>query len=208
MPSSKYERVIWDADGVLIDSRQVAWDSAREIVSLFHPVAQINTREDYLSHFSIQRQIALVGEEESKTLRAMHRLLMRHRSERSKVIEEVIRIARLLTIPSVIVTSAFAEGIRRILGVNVQIFEDISGREIDRKSDLLPHTAAKSRSVYITDSGKDIETCHAINLDSVGVGWGYYAFDEIEAANPTFSVSTPHELRKLFSQLGLISKGG
>ena len=54
-----------------------------------------------------------------------------------------------------------------------------------------------SRAVMVGDSGIDIRTAAAANIDSVGVAWGFRFADELYEAGATKVVTTVEELSEI-----------
>ena len=96
--------LISDADGVLIDSQSVAWTNAEKISRLFSDIEPFTSSVDYKLRFGREAQTKLVGEEESETLRAMHRLLMRHTFAGQKVFPGVLELYSTIAKQKTIVT--------------------------------------------------------------------------------------------------------
>ena len=106
-----YSHVIWDADGVLLDSAAQAHDAARRILELFGETPTIRTSQDHRLHFGRERQSAIVGEDNAEVLRALHRLLMRHTAPSIPLFDDVLAIVARVQVPCSIATSAFATGV-------------------------------------------------------------------------------------------------
>lgn len=194
----------WDADGVLVDSREAAWDAARRIAALFGDTRAIDCYEAYTAVFGRGAQAALVGEEHSEVLRAMHRLVMRTRADKVKVFVDVLNILPRLKSPSVLATSAFASGIRAVLGDYSGLFTQIRGREDGQKVDNLRHFAATGLAVYITDGLRDLEVCQRLRVPSIGVAWGYTPIEVLRQSQPDFIAATPEDLIAVLQDLSFL----
>lgn len=197
------EHFISDADGVIVDSKEMAWANAHKIVKLFKNVESFRTTVDYKRHFGREAQELLVGKNEAETLRALHRLLMRYSASQIKCFENILDIVSRIKIKKTIVTSAFASGIREILKENINLFDEIIGRESGRKSNILERII-RGNEIYLTDSCRDIKTCQEMNLRVIGVGWGYEIAEEIIKANPDYFVKSPIELNSLLKKLDIV----
>jgi phosphoglycolate phosphatase len=66
---------------------------------------------------------------------------------------------------------------------------------------------AASQTIYVGDSGVDMQTAINSNTIACGVSWGFKPRSELESFHPTFLVDTPAELRKvLITQLHVSGK--
>jgi phosphoglycolate phosphatase-like HAD superfamily hydrolase len=194
----------WDADGVLVDSREAAWDAAKRIAALFGDTRAIDCYESYISVFGRGAQAALVGEEHSEVLRAMHRLVMRALAHEIKVFVEVLNIPPRLKSPSVLVTSAFASGIRAVLGDYAGSFTEVRGRENGRKVDNLQYFADTGLAVYITDGVRDLEICKKLHVPTIAVAWGYTPIEVLSQMQPDFAAATPDDLIGILQSLSFL----
>jgi len=199
----KIDHLISDADGVLINSHEIACVNAHKIVSLFNEGKPFEHLFEIKKHFNRKAQIEIVGEKESDILRALHRLLMRHSSNQIHCFDEVVEIYKKLKPKKTIVTSAFASGIREILGENAKDFPNILGRESGRKSEILKGLVT-GNEIYVTDSVRDIYICKEIGMPVIATGWGYDEAEHLNAQTPDFFVNNPNELNSLFYKLNLI----
>ncbi|MDE6486489.1 MAG: HAD family hydrolase [Muribaculaceae bacterium] len=59
---------------------------------------------------------------------------------------------------------------------------------------LADHPTPKAATLYVGDSGVDIETARRACLDSVGVTWGFRSAAELRAHYATHIITTPAEL--------------
>lgn len=198
------KQVIFDADGVLLDSYQQAMEVGYSIAALFDKKHVVPTRADYKQRFGRKAQNALVGEAYSETLREMHRLVMRHRATEIQVFENVLHVAHKITLPCSVVTSAYAEGIQHALRNYATSFKQILGRETGRKVDLLQILLCEGEAVYITDTVHDIVICHSLELPIIGVTWGYDREQELVDANPQFIARTVEELETTLEYLSVL----
>lgn len=197
----------FDADGVLIDSQHVAFKAAEDIVALFGPVGHIRSRAAYNETFGRSAQARLVGEDGTPTLRAMHRLLMRARAEQATLFEGCFPVVRRMRRPPLVITAAFAAGIRQALAENAELFLDIRGREAGNKETLLA-AAAGTLELYITDTVRDIERCRACGIPVIAVTWGYSTAEDLDRADPDVLVRNPLELATVLADRSLLITDG
>ncbi|MBD5170743.1 MAG: HAD family hydrolase [Bacteroidales bacterium] len=64
---------------------------------------------------------------------------------------------------------------------------------------LLEHPTPKAETLYVGDSGIDIETARRACVESVGVTWGFRGRSELVAAHADHIVSDPDEILSLLS---------
>lgn len=198
----KPTRLISDADGVIVDSRSHAYENARKIVSLFSEIRTLESPADFDQHFSREAQVRLVGHDESETLRAMHRLLMRHSAAIHATFLKVIEVYERFNIPKIVVTSAYATGIAAALGEAANIFDEIKGREHGDKMSILQSVYSGSE-IYVTDSVRDIAKCKTIGMPVIAVAWGYSPEDRLKAAGPEYFAANADELLDVLESLGV-----
>lgn len=190
----------FDADGVLVDSRDFSWRAAERILASFGVSASIASPEEMDAQFGIAAQTALVGVGHASVLRMAHRLLMRHSVADIPLFEEAIAVVRCLPVPRFLITAALADGITACLGDHADLFDEIAGFESGRKPDLLARFAPDMRA-YVTDSALDIIDCKNLGITVVAVTWGYDDRATIEAAGPASIADTPAELFALLNHL-------
>lgn len=204
---TKVREVMWDADGVLLDSRPLAYEVSERIVSLFETPSAITDPESYQQVFGREAQERLVGVDHAGTLRALHRLLMCHFAYRVHPFASVLDLVGDLTVPSRIITSALGVGIKVALGSAAGRFVSISGREGGTKgSHLLAAPGGLDSYVYVTDSPRDVDLCRNIGLSVIAVGWGYYRLPALETARPDYMAPDVASLRGIFADLGVLRR--
>lgn len=200
----RVESVLFDADGVLLDSSRLAWSVARDLLSLFGEAPSVVDRDSYVLHFGRDAQVRLAGEDGASALRAMHRVLMRHRCDGVRPFADVIDLAKRLTIPSAIVTGAYAGGVRRALGDAAAVFRDIVGRENGPKPELLAELATGGSVVYICDTVKDVRLCQRLGIPCVAVTWGYDGTADLASCGPDYLLKSVVDLAGLLQRFGAI----
>jgi len=206
MPAAQ-QVVAWDADGVLVNSDAAACRAAEDIVGLFRPGVRISSRREYRNEFGRDAQARLVGAAHASALRAMHRLVMRARAADLRVFDDCVRVLRLLRNRPILITAAFADGIRHALGAHTALFRDIRGREVGNKEELLA-AAAGMVAVYITDTVADINRCRKCGIEVIAVTWGYDNAEDLRSARPDALAHNPTELEQALSARSLLTNGG
>ena len=190
----------FDADGVLMDSRDFAWRAAERVLASFGVTTSIASPEAMEAAFGHAAQSALVGARYAGALRMAHRLVMRHSAADIDLFHGALAVVERLPARRILVTAALADGIATCLGDHTGLFDEIVGFENGRKPDLLaryaPHLAT-----YVTDTAVDIKDCKARGIPVIGVSWGYDGRATLEAAGPTAIAETPSQLLALINHL-------
>lgn len=194
----RYDCVVWDFDGVLVDSRSEAWRAASEILALLAIKVDIKSQETFRKYFT---QAGVMADSERAILRAMHRLIMQTRAHLLEPLP-CLGLVRRLNVPSEIVTSGSAAIARSVLGEQAKLFLNIRGQESDTKDALL-RTLSRS-AIFITDTIVDIARCHDQALAVIGVGWGYDSIDALKSTRPDFLVESSAQLEALLEELELL----
>lgn len=194
----KYDRVVWDFDGVLVDSRSEAWRAASEILALIGIKVDIQSQETFRKYFT---QAGIIPEADRETLRAMHRLVMKSRAHLLKL-HPCLALAARLNVPSEIVTSSSVTVPQQVLGEHTELFVNIRGQESATKGALL-RTLSRN-AIFITDTIVDIKRCHDHGLAVIAVGWGYDSIVALRHSSPDFLVESSAELEALLGKLELL----
>ena len=194
----------FDADGVLLDSRSCAWRTNEDLVALFGKRPHITTPEENAAVFSRTAQSRLAGEDGAEVLREMHRILMRHRADGVGVFQGILEIVDRLYKSPIIITAAYAAGVRQALGPQAEYFAGILGREEGSKKDLIEIFAKGGMRWYVTDTMRDIRRCHECGVRVIAVTWGYDPDDILRAVEPEILVSSPRELAQALAGLDFL----
>ena len=194
----KYDRVVWDFDGVLVDSRSEAWRAAAEILALVGINIDIQSQETFRKYYT---QDGIISEADRKTLRAMHRLVMNSRVHLLEL-QPCLGLAARLKVPAEIVTSSSVILVQQALGEHAKLFVNIRGQESDTKVALL--RTLPLNAIFITDTIVDIKRCHELSLTVIAVGWGYDSIIALRDASPDFLVESSSELEMLLDKLQLL----
>lgn len=191
----------FDADGVVVDSRSLAWSVAADIVGLVRQRPTIESAADHARVFGREAQAQLLGADGAPTLRALHRLVMRARAAEVSRFDGVLDVIEQLSLRPPLVTAAYAQGVRRALGERAALFAQILGREAGGKAGLLADAAARGMSWYVCDTASDIRHCRSLGVKVVAVEWGYGSGPDLAAASPDICVSDPSALCDVLQQL-------
>jgi phosphoglycolate phosphatase len=194
----------WDADGVVIDSRAVAWRAAEDIVGLFGPRLRIASPKDNAAAFGRAAQARFVGDDGAAVLRSLHRLVMRSRAGEVGLFNDILRVVAGLTAPPPLITAAYAEGVRRALGPSVSLFSSVVGREEGNKEALIAAAAAAGMTWFVTDTVRDLRRCRDFGVATIGVTWGYDHAEDLAAASPDILVHNASQLAAALVELSFL----
>ncbi|MFA6116361.1 MAG: hypothetical protein WC729_20360 [Sphingomonas sp.] len=198
-------RLGWDADGVVLDSRATAWSVTEGIVALFGPRPIIGSQERNKEAFGKAAQVRMAGTDGATTLRAMHRVLMRARSDEVGRFDAVLDVVEQSAIPPLLITAAYAQGVYQALGDRARLFGAILGREDGAKDALIARAASDGMRWYVTDTVRDLARCRAAGVGVIAVSWGYDPHPRLAEARPDALATTPKELADCLMQLGLMN---
>ena len=124
---------------------------------------------------------------------------------------EIMHELRAQGVALAVASNKFQHGVDRLIG---KFFADIDFIAIEGNREgeplkpdprivekiLRKSSTACQRAVMVGDSGIDIRTAAAANIDSIGVAWGFRFAEELYDAGATSVVSTADELRALLLQ--------
>jgi phosphoglycolate phosphatase-like HAD superfamily hydrolase len=193
-----YERVVWDFDGVLVDSRLESWRSASEILALLGIDVSIRSQNTFRKYFT---QEGVFSDADRSVLKEMHRLIMKSRAG-SLELHPCMNLVAQLTVPSEVITSSFRTVAEKVLGEHAACFVNIRGHESDSKEALL--RAASRNAIFITDTVVDVERCRKYSIPVIAVAWGFDPLGELEKARPDFIVESSEQLAAVFRKLRLL----
>lgn len=192
-----YDSVVWDFDGVLVDSCAEAWRAASEILGLLGLDVDIQSQEAFRHYFTRDE----FGEGSNDALRAIHRLVMHSRSHLVEPFPCLALVGQQ-TVPAEIATSSSATFVRKVLGSRAGLFAHIRGRESGKKDALL-HMVSR-RAIVVTDTVVDIQRCREQSLAVIAVGWGYDPITVLKRAGPDFLVESSNQLEEVMRILGVM----
>jgi phosphoglycolate phosphatase-like HAD superfamily hydrolase len=193
-----HDRVVWDFDGVLVDSRAEAWRAASNILALVGIKVDIHSQEMFRQYFT---QYGVFPEASRKTLRAMHRLIMQNRAHLLNI-HPCLGIVGRLNVPAEIVTSGSEAVARSFLREHANLIVNIRGEETDSKDALL--STLSRRAIFITDTIVDIARCHKHDVTVIAVGWGYDPTIALRNSEPNFLAESSSQLEEILSQLEVL----
>ena len=193
-----YERVVWDFDGVLVDSRLESWRAASELLALLRMEISIESQETFRKYFTRE---GVFSDADRSVLKDMHRLIMKRRAD-SLTLHPCVQLVARLKVPSEVITSSLRIVAERVLGKYVAAFTNIRGHEDNSKEALLRATA--TNAIFITDTVVDVERCRKDSIPVIAVTWGFDSASELEKAKPDFLAQSSEQLAAIFSELRLL----
>lgn len=194
--------VAFDVDGTVVDSLSGAMAAAADILELFGIAVTIADRNEMRALFG---RSALVGRfgEAGVPISLIHPLLMRVRglAEPPPVFEglnQVIEdVAHATGEPPMFFTAGFADSAVLALAVSGVRRASVSGREAGSKTEQLGKWAASRPGArYVCDTVTDVNRCREVQVQAVGVAWGYDRLDDLERAG-ALPVRTIADLRSV-----------
>lgn len=196
-----FDAVGFDYDGVIADSRAVAFNAATEIANLFGRQDQITSMFQYRAVFTQLERLCEGDVSSEEALRALHRLMMRTRTAQVPLFEPVLALAGRLSTEKVIITSTLRGTVLRRLAGNEYIFKTVLGHEDGLKEENLAQWSAGKRCVYITDNVRDIHHCRGCAVKVIAVTWGFDTPEDLARAAPDWSVNNVSELQKILTNI-------
>ena len=194
------DQVVFDADGVIVDTLSAAMEAQRRILQLFGVDADIRKRSDMRREFSPHALEERLGRRAAAVAGELHPLVMRTRLLNDSVPKfiGVIDVARRLPEPPRIITASFADAVAAALGAFRDVFGPIVGREHGRKLELMRQLSEEiGRYSYVCDTKRDVERCAQLGLRAIGVSWGYDSTAALLDAGCHQVVSDPSDLGRL-----------
>ncbi len=195
-----FDQVVFDADGVIVDTLGAAMEVQRRILQLFGVDADIRRRADMRREFSPGALEERLGRRAAAVAGELHPLVMRMRLLKGSVPKfiDVIEVARRLPEPPRIITASFADGVAAALGTFRDVFGPIMGREHGKKLELMRQLSEETgRYSYVCDTARDVERCARLGLRAIGVSWGYDPAAVLLEAGCHQVVAHPSELGRL-----------
>ena len=198
--------IIWDFDGVICDSKKIAFDAHNNLCKKYTKLPTISNEYDYSAIMDKGYDEAL-----SKYLTNIqideywldHREAIFERRYELKVFRKIVDNIKQINVPSIIVTATYEKLVRDVLnnnGYKDNMFEVIIGRETQgSKSSKIVNfcnkfNIKKDEVVYIGDTLSDIDFCQKLEIPIISVGYGYCPSELLKAKNSLKLCSTEEEL--------------
>jgi phosphoglycolate phosphatase len=193
-----YKHIIFDLDGTLSDPREGVNNA------YYYAAAKLNLKVPDMDILStligppLQKGFAdvfgLQGKEIDEAVRAFREYYGERGLFENKLYEGIIELLEELSqtgTPVYVATSKYEAYAKRVLenfGI-LHFFTDVAG------ADYNGYHAGEV--VVVGDTYYDIEAAAELELDSVGVSYGFSSYEEIEKLNPDYIAQTVKELRGL-----------
>lgn len=178
--------LIWDFDGVICDSMEVAFKCHNALAARYKTLPFIHSPDDYVSIFSGEFESSLekyVKKCEVCRYFDLHRELLYRNKDQIKIFPGVIDFIKNFCCESVILTSASEKFLKEILLERFpdyeKFFKIIIGRERNgNKSDKLlwlcnTFRVSTQEILYIGDTLSDVFYCNMAKVPIICVGYGY-----------------------------------
>ena len=189
----------FDADGVLLDSRRHAYTVANGILALMGTEETLADQGDFERLFGAAALDRLVGHRRADALRGTHRLGMLSAARGIPLLDETLAVVERQPVPCIVITAAYAEGVRTALSQYARLFQSITGFETGRKAEIMA-TVADRLKVYVTDTVSDLRICQRLDIPTIAVTGGYDKTEDLIAAGADQIALTPGELDKALAQ--------
>lgn len=208
----KYQYILFDMDGTLVDSEPGILDSLKETLKILE-VEKYDA--DYLRKFLgpplKESFIAYFNMEESEAEAAV-KIFRRHysnegmyKSKLYKGIEETL--AHLFGKYTLFIATSkptpYTEVITKELGI-YQYFRGIAGSNLDnsrgKKEEVIQYLLDefsirdKSQSLMIGDKAQDLIGARKCGIDAAGVSYGYGTMEELSSQEPIIIFHSPEEI--------------
>lgn len=201
------EYIIWDFDGVLCDSLEIAFKTHNEICAKYNKEIIVRDKMQYMNLVNSKQGLStLLDKEELEQYFSKHRNGMYKRRYELKMFNDTMKIIQETTVPSIIITATYEKLVKDVLTNNsykCKIFKYIVGREMGAtKTERLKYLSKKinidkDKIVYIGDSLTDVEFCNNQNIKMIAVSYGYCPKNLLVNQKIEAICDTPQELKKL-----------
>ena len=186
---------IWDFDGVICDSAELAFKAHNEICIEYNMLPKILNCYDYAKLIEGGYDESLMRYLSKKELNDYfykHREMIYEKRSELKLFSMVIENIKNKKIPSIIITSTYEKVVKDVLrnnGYKSEMFKEIIGREKEgSKAEKLLRLCKSfniqlNEIVYIGDSLSDIDFCNKLGVNIIAVSYGYCPKEVFENKN-------------------------
>jgi len=198
--------LLWDFDGVICDSKEIAFQVHNEIAKKYEKLPLILNEQDYSKMMNKGYDNSLnkyLSQKEINEYFFEHREAMFDRRKEFKTFSKIIQYIQLKKISSSIITATYEKLVIEVLqnnGYEKDIFDYIMGRETngskaEKINDLCNKLEMKKEEVlYIGDTLSDVDFCNKIGIPIVCVGYGYCQSSVLGKENILKMCKTQEEL--------------
>jgi len=212
----KYKHFIFDFDGVISDSCEVAMEKFNEIRTVHFPqLPVVKSKNDFAIVYAGALKNCLdrwIGSEGTRSFFNLHSKEMLSAVENISPFEGIISIVNSLGEQNVsIVTSSYSSAVESIMSkdslYDKNTIYKILGRELSKSKtlkikDILLELSLHSEDiVYIGDLESDILYCREIPVDIISVGYGYHPVNYLEKFQPTYLAESVNDLGLILSEM-------
>jgi len=212
----KYNTVIFDLDGTLLDTLQDLTDSVNYVMDEFgfpnHTVAEVRS---FVGNGILNlMSLCIPGGKDNDKLMPAYELYKKHYAEHclDKTVPypgmmEVVKELKANGCKLGVVSNKFDIGTQMLMKKNFpDMFDFVMGETAGIKKKPAPDSvekalevmgSTKEEAVYVGDSDVDIQTAVNSGLKCISVTWGFRDRDMLEKLNPGMLADTMDELRAL-----------
>lgn len=206
----KKSLLIFDADGVLLDSLHLACVNFNKIATAYFPsLPYVENQNDFSFVFSGPLKTSLrrfgLTDTESTFFFNKHSEMMLIDSGAIKPFDIVLKALseKKNLYEYAIVSSSYSETIVNVLKKSKfykdTLFSHILGRELNKpKNEKIKMIIADKKidprqAIYICDMVSDILYCKEVPIDTACVGYGYHPLDYLSVFNPKYTIKNPDD---------------
>lgn len=219
-PLKSYKHFIFDFDGVISDSCDLAIEKFNEIREEFYlQLPKIETKNDMTVVYAGPLKSCLntwIGQEGTKSFFNHHSIRMQEVSETIYPFPGIIQILNSLGEKKVsIVTSSYNIAVKNILSkdksFNENVIYKIAGRELQQtKTEKIINILSeigltKEEVIYVGDLESDILYCRDVPIDIISVGYGYHSPEYLQNLKPTYFAGSISELGNLLNKMNSLN---
>lgn len=219
-PVKSYKHFIFDFDGVISDSCDLAIEKFNEIRDEFFPqLPRVESKNDMTVVYAGPLKSCLnnwIGQEGTKSFFNLHSQKMQEVSDTIHPFSGIVQVLNSLGKKNVsIVTSSYSLAVKNILSkdrsFNENIIYKIAGRELHQtKTEKIINTLTeigltKENAIYVGDLESDILYCQDVPIDIISVGYGYHPLEYLKNFKPTYFASSVSELGNLLNKMNFLN---
>lgn len=212
----KYKHFIFDFDGVISDSYDLASQKFNEIrAEIFPQLPKVDSKADMAIVYSGSLKTCLnkwIGQEGTREFFHEHSKRMNEDSKQIKPFPGILNLLNSLGSHKIsIVTSSYSDAVINILThestFNESVIYKIAGRELHQSKtekilNILNELGlTKEDAVYVGDLESDILYCRDVPIDIISVGYGYHPSEYLQTFSPNYFAHSVSELGNLLNQM-------
>ncbi|MGM7682535.1 HAD hydrolase-like protein [Cytobacillus sp. Hm23] len=200
------KHVIFDFDGTLVKSRDLAVSLFNELSSKYGYRKMSKDDVEYMSTLSIKERCKMLGVSWYKLPLVVYDMKSNYNARINELIvvegiKHLLMNLKERKYKMDIISSNNEENIRTFLiENNIDVFDNVFctkslfQKNITLKKLLQRLELKNSEVLYICDEIRDIPPCKELGVKSVAVTWGYDARQSLEMERPDFIINKPTEL--------------